>query len=208
MTTREDRFNEIVAGMERQIKDHRILAQDNKTILLGNPNGCFNFRCEIISSGGYLIVCGDNDIMCFGGGGKTTVQDKIVWIGRQFSSYVREKAHIGMTGVGCEEFDSDVAADEIRQYMTDPYEDERFKEAWKRIKVRAIEAFPNDSQLNAPIEEVVKLEMCEVDQRELQEIIYDEMEDPEHLDVGVVPSRRLIAAWCLVKKANDLLQEK
>lgn len=206
MTAREDRFNRIVSGMESQLKDHKILSQDDKTVLLGNPNGCSNFRCEIISSGGYLIVCGDNDIMCFGYDGKTTVQQKIAWMGRPFSEYVREKAHIGMTsGLGCEVFDSEIAVEEIHDHMMDPGSEEGDREGWKRVKVRVCEVWPDETDFAKPIDEVLKLEAGDIEQRDLWDIIYKELEDCEHLDIGVVPSGRLISAWCLVKKANELL---
>jgi len=184
------------------LKDHVILCHEQNErvgiVEVGNRSGSSVHRCELmlVTHSGHLVMTGDHDTICWaryqGGGG---VAGAIAWMARSgVCGYVREKASIGMGQIGVEDWSAEVALDQALDYLREAKEE-------ATVEARAV----NEVELWLKVIDMIR--DC-AHQQKIIEHIADHDSDCERLDLGVVPSQRLLWGWSIVKKADELLRNK
>jgi len=190
---------------DKWLSDHVVLHHEQHErvgiVEVGKPNGSFEHRCEIVlvRHSGHLVVTGDHDTMCFGRySGPNRVSAAIAWMARDgVCGYVREKASIGMSGVGVDTWIAEVALSQAESYRDDVYEQEA-QSIGDEYALREARLW----------REVAHMIRDGYEQNSILEHIYDNDGDGERCDIGVVPSQRLLWAWSIIRKADQLLTEK
>lgn len=193
------------------LKDHVILHHEQNDrvgiVEVGNRNGSNIHRCELMLAmhSGHLVLTGDHDTICWGRyrGGHGVV-GAIAWIARDgVFGYVREKASIGMGQVGVEEWKAEVAFYEAVGNLR-----EAQKELDEDRDQAGIVPDGHDDHLTSEVDlwnEVIKLIRNGHHQQDVIERIAHHDCDCERLDLGMVPSQRLLWGWSIVRKADELL---
>ena len=184
---------------KNNLKNHRITKAGENYWIFRDPANSFYWCQIIVTEDRSVIVHGDVDLVCFqrfcGDPGLTR---PIQWVAESSLDYLKGKAVRGIGHSNVYTFDESVALYEAIQRRDQHLKDGTDEEG----EIDEYEKKAADKWA-----EVIEfLEEESPDQRELQEFIYETFEDPEELDIGEVPSARLILAWLIIRKLWDVLK--
>ena len=189
-TMDERRIERLVATAKDSLKDHVIRSEGERFVEIGAPGDC-NMQCMLAFGLGHLAVFGDNNPVVFAyyndSGGITGA---IRWMSCDNLSYVRKKATIGMTHLGTKVFDLEIARAEA-----DDHAAEALREGSRLVAARWTEIAKRLRNND------------EWTEQQAHEMAYGVLGDSELFDdLGIVVSERVVWAWMLVRKANELLR--
>jgi len=170
----------------------QVVAGPNATAtwVIKKPGSSSYWTQIIVTFDHSLIVHGDaTDVVCFSryhGAVNDTARDVVAWIANKDIQGVTEKAVIGTGRDACRTYDEDVALHDLLEYAEiygkdDPQLKETLLKAARRLEDEDLE--------------------------DVRRWVYEETGDPEFTNFGAVTSSRVLWAWFLVQKLQELLHE-
>lgn len=185
--TKKEYIADHVKRSDESLAEHIILTRGpGERIVVGKPDRS-EYRCTLMLAQSYLVLVGDLDTMVWAHCPYAKIEQAISWMSTEdVGYYVLQKAQIGMGSVGCESYIPEVALQQAMDMAADESENENGKK-WSSIVDYIQESDHNNNSLDA--------------------MVYETFDDCEMLGMGMCPSPRLLWAWSIVRKANELLKE-
>lgn len=188
MPSKKQRLDEFLEHARKALEKHEVLSKmscpkGGGWWTVGRPGSSTYWVVVVVTPDNSLIVHGDVDIVCFSRyhvPGATCL-DVLNWIADKDLRSATSKASVGTGRSACYEVDAEVAAFEARALISS------YPEHADTLE-RAASRFEDE----------------DVDR--VREYVYEQTGDPDLADLGRVPSHRVMWAWAICRKLQELLR--
>lgn len=185
---RDNYFGDLEKFSSQAFKDHQMKEVGPGHWYLSRKDG--QYWTHIVCMGPGIVVWGDIDGVIYSGGPADPVS-KVHWLANAHGRYLKEKATIGMSHVGVERFDVDIAIEDLEECLKEAKENEKTDDA-------------------TALKEAIDNLRCGLLPDRVLSDLHDEISDSwEWLgDIGRVVDPRVFYTHAAVKRLSDLLESE